>query len=54
MSTATIYSRAISALEAPSVTVEVHLSNGLPAFQSGWHARKQPSKKARIACEAPS
>jgi len=33
MSLAIIYSRARYALAAPLVTVEVHLSNGLPAFQ---------------------
>lgn len=33
MSLAIIYSRARYALSAPLVTVEVHLSNGLPAFQ---------------------
>lgn len=32
MSIAVIRTRAISALDAPSVTVETHLSNGLPAF----------------------
>ena len=32
MSLATIKSRALSALSAPAVTVEVHLSQGLPAF----------------------
>ncbi len=32
MSLAVLYSRALSGLEAPSVTVEVHLANGLPAF----------------------
>ncbi len=32
MSLATIKSRALSALSAPQVTVEVHLSQGLPAF----------------------
>ena len=32
MSVATIYSRAQSGIEAPLVSVEVHLSNGLPRF----------------------
>ena len=32
MTLATVYSRAAIGLEAPSVAVEVHLSNGLPAF----------------------
>ena len=32
MSIAIIYTRAVDALSAPCVTVEVHLSNGLPAF----------------------
>ena len=33
MSFATIYSRAIIGVDAPQVKIEVHLSNGLPAFQ---------------------
>ncbi|WP_333607574.1 YifB family Mg chelatase-like AAA ATPase [Arsukibacterium sp.] len=33
MSLAVIYSRARHGLDAPLVTVEVHISNGLPAFQ---------------------
>lgn len=33
MSLAVVYSRARHGLEAPLVTVEVHISNGLPAFQ---------------------
>ncbi len=32
MSLAVLYSRAASGMDAPLVTVEVHLSNGLPAF----------------------
>src|SRR5690554_7526422 len=32
MSLAIVHTRAIYALDAPSVIVEVHLSNGLPAF----------------------
>ena len=32
MSLATVYSRAKIGVAAPLVTVEVHLSNGLPAF----------------------
>lgn len=32
MSLATVYSRAISGIDAPAVTVEVHLSNGLPSL----------------------
>lgn len=32
MSIAIVYSRAVSALDAPLVTVETHLSRGLPAF----------------------
>jgi magnesium chelatase family protein len=32
MSLACIYSRARVGLESPLVTVEVHLANGLPAF----------------------
>lgn len=33
MSLAVIYSRARYGLDAPLVTIEVHISNGLPAFQ---------------------
>jgi len=32
MSLAVLHSRALSGLEAPEVTVEVHLGNGLPSF----------------------
>src|SRR5581483_6271240 len=32
MSLAVVYSRAISGMQAPLVTVEVHLANGLPQF----------------------
>ena len=32
MPVAVLYSRALSALQAPLVTVEVHLANGLPMF----------------------
>src|SRR5690606_14826659 len=32
MSLALVKTRALSGLEAPAVTVEVHLANGLPAF----------------------
>ena len=32
MSLAVLYSRALSGMDAPLVTVEVHLANGLPAF----------------------
>jgi magnesium chelatase family protein len=32
MSLATVYSRANIGVEAPLVSVETHLSNGLPAF----------------------
>ena len=32
MSLAVLQSRALTGMEAPSVTVEVHLANGLPAF----------------------
>ena len=32
MSLAVIHSRALHGLEAPEVTVEVHLANGLPSF----------------------
>ena len=32
MSVAVLHSRALSGLEAPEVTVEVHLANGLPSF----------------------
>ncbi len=32
MSFAVVHSRALSGLDAPAVTVEVHLANGLPSF----------------------
>ena len=32
MALAVLYSRALSGMEAPPVTVEVHLANGLPSF----------------------
>ena len=32
MPVAVLYSRGLAALEAPLVTVEVHLANGLPMF----------------------
>ena len=32
MSVAVIQSRALRGLDAPAVSVEVHLANGLPAF----------------------
>ena len=32
MSLAVLHSRALAGMEAPPVTVEVHLANGLPAF----------------------
>ena len=32
MSLAVIHSRALDGLDAPAVTVEVHLANGLPSF----------------------
>ena len=32
MSLAVLYSRALSGMDAPPVTVEVHLANGLPNF----------------------
>ena len=32
MPLAVLHSRALSGLDAPSVTVEVHLAGGLPAF----------------------
>ena len=32
MSLATLRSRSLSGMDAPEVTVEVHLANGLPSF----------------------
>jgi magnesium chelatase family protein len=32
MALAVLYSRALSGMEAPRVTVVVHLANGLPSF----------------------
>ena len=33
MSTATVFSRARNGINAPEIKIEVHISNGLPAFQ---------------------
>ena len=33
MSTATVFSRARNGIDAPEIKIEVHISNGLPAFQ---------------------
>ena len=36
-----VQSRAVLGLDAPSVTVEVHLANGLPSFTwSVWRRRR--------------
>ena len=32
MSLAVVYSRALAGMDAPQVTVEAHLANGLPSF----------------------
>ena len=49
MSLAIIFSRARYGLAAPLVTVEVHLSNGLPAFQLvGW-GDKTPADAMKVA-----
>ncbi|MBP8191177.1 MAG: ATP-dependent protease, partial [Aquabacterium sp.] len=32
MSLAVVHSRSLDGLEAPAVTIEVHLANGLPSF----------------------
>ena len=37
MSLAVLYSRALAGMDAPLVTVEVHLGNGLPSFTIVMH-----------------
>jgi magnesium chelatase family protein len=37
MSLAVIHSRSLDGLDAPEVTVEVHLANGLPSFTLVGH-----------------
>ena len=52
MSLAVVYSRASLGIAAPQVTVEVHLSNGLPAFN--MVGLPETSVKSRgIGCAAP-
>ena len=53
MSLAIVHSRAQVGIEAPAVTVEAHLANGLPSLAL-WGCRKRPLKRARTACAAPS
>jgi hypothetical protein len=51
MSLAIVYSRAQVGVEAPVVTVEAHLANGLPALT--WSGCRKPrSKKAKTGCAA--
>ena len=38
MNLAVLHSRALSGMDAPLVTVEVHLANGLPSFQIVRHS----------------
>ena len=50
MSLATLYSRARSGIDAPQVTVEVHLASGLPAFSIVGLPEKavQERKRGRV------
>ena len=38
MNLAVLHSRALAGMDAPLVTVEVHLANGLPSFQIVQHS----------------
>ena len=52
MTLAVIHSRALDGLEAPEVTVEVHLANGLPSFTLGGLADtevKEARERVRAA-----
>ena len=40
MSLAIVYSRASMGVQAPLVTIEVHLNNGKPGFTLSWSTRK--------------
>jgi len=49
MTLAVIQSRAKSGIDAPLVFVEVHLSNGLPAFRlAGLHETSVKESKDRV------
>lgn len=50
MSLAVVFSRARHGLDAPLVTVEVHISNGLPAFQ--LVGCRKPLSKNRVTAYA--
>lgn len=51
MNLATVYSRAKSGIQAPSVSVEVHLSNGLPALNIvGLPETAVKESKDRVRC----
>ena len=52
MSLARIYSRAQVGINAPEVIVEVHLGNGLPAFNIVGLQRPQ-LKNQKTGCVAP-
>ena len=49
MSLAVVYSRALSGMDAPLVTVEVHLGNGLPSFTmlDCWRPISRDSRNAQ-------
>ena len=47
MSLAIVYSRASMGVQAPLVTIEVHLSNGKPGFTLCWFARKNRERGTR-------
>ena len=52
MSLALVQSRALLGLQAPAVTVEVHLANGLPSFTLVGLADVEVKKPAN-ACARP-
>ena len=55
MSLAFIHSRALLGLDAPSVTVEVHLANGLPSFTLvGLADTEVKEARERVRCAIQS
>ncbi len=53
MSLAIVYTRAALGIEAPLITVEVHLSNGLPASNYGRAAGNHRERGPRPGPQRP-
>ncbi len=53
MSLAIVYTRAALGIEAPLITVEVHLSNGLPWSNYGRAAGNHREKRPATGSAAP-